>query len=232
VFFAYHIFVLDEIENTLQLTETKNVNYIRIDGKTLIDKRNELIHTFNNNENCLYAILSLSTCYQGISLSSCSNVIFCEMLYHPSKMIEAEDRCHRIGQHAKFVNIHYLYGEDTFDQHMYKQFQNYVKNENIEHKGSDNKILKGGIGKLNLESDSKTKSKMNKGKIESYFNIKDVILHETNCKRSMNSTDTKTFSIFDLTDEEIEKIIMENEYASGNNNEHKPKDKISLIQIS
>ena len=109
--FAHHLFVLDEIEN---FVISHKVKYIRIDGNTLHSNRHELINTFQNDNNCSVAILGITACAHGLTLTAASTVVFAEMYYTPAIMIQAEDRVHRIGQ-ENHVNVHYLYGDNTVD---------------------------------------------------------------------------------------------------------------------
>lgn len=51
----------------------------------------------------------------GINLQSASHMLFLERLYVPSAMVQAEDRCHRIGQ-TRPVHIDYLDAIDTVDE--------------------------------------------------------------------------------------------------------------------
>lgn len=64
-----------------------NVNYIRIDGTTRNDLRTKYINTFQSNENCRAAILSLKACNAGITLTAAKIVIFAELDWNPSVSI-------------------------------------------------------------------------------------------------------------------------------------------------
>lgn len=53
----------------------------------------------------------------GINLQAASNMLFLERLWVPSAMIQAEDRCHRMGQRQQ-VRIDYLDAAKTVDEHI------------------------------------------------------------------------------------------------------------------
>ena len=126
--FAHHKIMLDSIEEEVKKLK---IDYIRIDGKVKVEKRQEYVNKFQNDETCLVAILSITACYTGITLTAASTVVFSELHMTPAVMIQAEDRAHRIGQEHECVNIHYLYGPDTLDEILFKmlnQKQNIFSN--------------------------------------------------------------------------------------------------------
>ena len=126
--FAHHIVMLDAIEEEVKKLK---VDYIRIDGKVKLEKRQEYVQKYQKDETCLVAILSITACYTGITLTAASTVVFSELHMTPAVMIQAEDRAHRIGQEHECVNIHYLYGPDTIDEVLFKmlnQKQNIFSN--------------------------------------------------------------------------------------------------------
>jgi hypothetical protein len=121
IIFAYHISVLDSIEDLLYEFE---VGYIRIDGRVLNEKRDEAVAEFQNKDTCRVALLGITACATGITLTAASTVLFAELYWTPAIMIQAEDRAHRIGQEHSCVNIHYLYGADTIDEIIFPRLRN------------------------------------------------------------------------------------------------------------
>jgi len=65
--------------------------------KTPMKWRHDAINRFQNNEHIRVAILSLTACSQGITLHAAQIVIFLELYWTPSLMVQAEDRIHRLG---------------------------------------------------------------------------------------------------------------------------------------
>jgi SNF2 family DNA or RNA helicase len=60
-------------------------------------------------------VCSMEVAGQGLTLTQSSNVAFLELDWTPAKHDQAEDRCHRIGQHDA-VNAWYLLAADTIDE--------------------------------------------------------------------------------------------------------------------
>lgn len=112
--------VLDAIEEEVKKMKHK---YIRIDGSIATEKRHNYVHTFQNDDECKIAILSITACATGLTLTKASTVVFAEMHFTPAIMIQAEDRAHRIGQEHNCVNVHYLYGADTVDEIIFPKLQ-------------------------------------------------------------------------------------------------------------
>ena len=131
--FAHHTEILDAIEEVIL---NDKINYIRIDGKVAVEKRQDLVNKFQTDEDCLVAILSITACATGLTLTKASTVVFAELHFTPSIMIQAEDRAHRIGQESGCVNIHYLFGADTLDVLLFRKLN---EKQNIVSTTLDNK---------------------------------------------------------------------------------------------
>ena len=186
VFFAYHQFILDLVEDNLKEQRAK---YIRLDSTVLPNKRDELIQEYESNTECHIALLSLSSCYSGISLVSCSNIVFLEMHFNMSVMRQAEDRCYRIGQKCN-CNVHYLYARGTVDDILYYK-------SGIGDTCQRKEI--GEVGELNLTKNEKD----SKGTLNSFL-IQNVNIHESNLKREKEKA-LESFSLLDESNKESTK---------------------------
>lgn len=112
VVFAHHQEMLDAIEDNCK---SKGCCYIRIDGSTQSSRRHALIEDFQNNESVRMAVLSLTACSTGLTLTSAKAVIFAELYWNPGTLLQAEDRIHRLGQ-VDNVDVHYLVAKATVDE--------------------------------------------------------------------------------------------------------------------
>jgi SWI/SNF-related matrix-associated actin-dependent regulator 1 of chromatin subfamily A len=160
IIFAYHIEVLDNISNWL---EEFNIDYIRIDGSVKVDERNIRINQFQHDEMCRVAVLGITACATGITLTKASTVLFAELYFTPAIMIQAEDRAHRIGQEHNCVNIHYLYGVDTIDEIIFPRLRDkyFVVSTTLDDKKMELGMQKLGSGTIGdfEKTDSKSKIK-------------------------------------------------------------------------
>ncbi|XP_031779096.1 SWI/SNF-related matrix-associated actin-dependent regulator of chromatin subfamily A-like protein 1 [Nasonia vitripennis] len=117
--FAHHKNMMDAISNLLT---SKKVLFIRIDGKTHPEQRKQFVDTFQQNENVLVAVLSITAANAGITLTAAQLVVFAELSWNPGILCQAEDRVHRIGQTDNVV-IRYLLAKDTADDYLWPKIQ-------------------------------------------------------------------------------------------------------------
>ena len=106
--------VLDVLEEVLGLW---GYQHLRLDGSTPVPERQELIDTYNTDENYFIFLLSTRAGGVGINLTSADSVIFYDIAFNPQVDRQAEDRCHRFGQ-DKPVTIYKLITSRTVDQNM------------------------------------------------------------------------------------------------------------------
>ena len=250
--FAHHSEVLDAIEEVII---TDKIGYIRIDGKVAIEKRQDLVNKFQTDEDCLVAILSITACATGLTLTKASTVVFAELHFTPSIMIQAEDRAHRIGQDAGCVNIHYLVGEDTLDVLLFRKLnekQNIVSTT-LDNKSKDLNVTKikeqvGDFINMNgkqisvderknisqivdksntsIKSYLSSKNLLSQGNNININNIKDNInLHENNGRRSLLLNEEEKKEENNDINNDDNNNINDNENNNNENNKVKEKKK-------
>lgn len=115
IIFAHHTVMIDGLGEHLQ---EKNVKFIRIDGSVPNSARHKLVTEFQNDEEVQVALLSLTACSTGLTLTAAKAVVFAELYWNPGTLLQAEDRIHRIGQKDN-VDIHYLVAKGTIDEYVW-----------------------------------------------------------------------------------------------------------------
>ncbi|XP_030845914.1 SWI/SNF-related matrix-associated actin-dependent regulator of chromatin subfamily A-like protein 1 [Strongylocentrotus purpuratus] len=117
--FAHHQKVMDALAEALL---KKKIKIIRIDGNTSSYMRNELVEKFQTNDSYQVAVLSITACNAGITLTAASTVLFAELFWNPGILVQAEDRVHRIGQQES-VTVRYLIAKQTADDYIWPLIQ-------------------------------------------------------------------------------------------------------------
>ncbi|KMQ95423.1 swi snf-related matrix-associated actin-dependent regulator [Lasius niger] len=113
--YAHHQNVLDAI---CKVAESMKIQYIRIDGKTNPEQRKHQIDKFQECDDYLAAVLSITAANAGVTLTAANLVVFTELFWNPGILCQAEDRVHRIGQNDN-VLIQYLVAKDTADDYIW-----------------------------------------------------------------------------------------------------------------
>jgi superfamily II DNA/RNA helicase len=124
--FAYHLNLMDALS---QLLNQEGVNFIRIDGSTKADIRNINVNRFQNDPSVRCAVLSIKATSAGLTLTSASKVVFAELDWTPSVILQAESRAHRIGQTRPVIS-YILIAETTADEAIWKKLIEKQKNLN------------------------------------------------------------------------------------------------------
>ncbi len=101
-------------------------NYVRIDGRTSAKKRQSSVDQFQSDPRTQVALLSLTAAGVGITLTSADRIIFVELYWTPAQLMQAEDRCHRIGQ-ASTVEVQYLVANNTLDDCIWPLIREKIK---------------------------------------------------------------------------------------------------------
>lgn len=93
----------------------RKYNFCRLDGSTGIQERQEQMADFNSNPETFIFLLSTRAGGLGINLIGADTVIIYDSDWNPQCDLQAQDRCHRIGQ-SKPVVIYRLVTANTIDQ--------------------------------------------------------------------------------------------------------------------
>ena len=86
-------------------------------GRDSIQQREDAVQAFQRPDGPQLIVGATRVASQGITLTRASNVVFLELEWTPALHDQAEDRCHRIGQHDA-VTAWYLLAADTIDETM------------------------------------------------------------------------------------------------------------------
>ena len=108
------------------LLEQMALKYMRMDGQTATSDRQDQIDAFNSDDSIKVFLLSTTACGMGINLTSADVCIMHDISLNPFSDLQAEDRCHRIGQ-KKPVRIIKLVAKDTVDSDIYEMQERKVK---------------------------------------------------------------------------------------------------------
>lgn len=95
--------------------ELRGWNVCRIDGSVSQESRRTQIADFNNDSEYKVFLLSTRAGGQGINLASADTVILFDSDFNPQQDLQAQDRCHRIGQ-TRPVIVFRLATKDTVEE--------------------------------------------------------------------------------------------------------------------
>ena len=118
ILFAHHHRMLDALE---EVCIKNGVTYIRIDGKTPQNRRQDLVDAFRGDTKHRIAILGLHACSTGLNFTPCRYMTFCETTWCPANLLQAEDRIHRIGATGESVHYTYICAKGTLDERVYSK---------------------------------------------------------------------------------------------------------------
>lgn len=113
--FAFHRQILDAAENYLR---RNRISFVRIDGDSPPFSRQSLVDTYQTNELVKVALLSIKVAGTGLTLTKADRIVFAELDWVPSSLLQAEDRAHRLGR-LKPLFVEYIVADGTLDDCMW-----------------------------------------------------------------------------------------------------------------
>lgn len=125
--FTQFVKMLNILERFLALI---GVPYLRLDGSTKAEMRQVMVDRFNTDERIPCMILSTRSGGIGLNLTGADTVIFYDSDWNPTMDLQAQDRCHRIGQ-MKPVTIYRLISEHTVEESILQKARERKKLNNV-----------------------------------------------------------------------------------------------------
>ncbi|XP_071149250.1 lymphocyte-specific helicase-like [Mytilus edulis] len=93
----------------------RSYSYCRLDGGYSLDERKEQMDAFNSDKDMFIFLLSTRAGGLGINLTAADTVILYDSDWNPQCDLQAQDRCHRIGQTSPVV-VYRFVTANTIDQ--------------------------------------------------------------------------------------------------------------------
>lgn len=95
---------------------------VKLTGSDGIEDRQKSVESFQNDSNVRLFVGQTIAGGVGITLTKADVVIMADLLWTPADHVQAEDRAHRIGQHAS-VNILYFIVKDSIEEDIFGLIQ-------------------------------------------------------------------------------------------------------------
>lgn len=111
VVFAHHHDVIEALEKEFGDAS------VSVYGNTPMTVRQDNVDRFQRDPTCTVFIGGIQAAGVGLTLTAASHVVFAELDWVPGNVTQAEDRCHRIGQHD-MVLVEHLVLEGSLDARM------------------------------------------------------------------------------------------------------------------
>nr|CAB3252475.1 lymphocyte-specific helicase-like [Phallusia mammillata] len=106
--------ILDVLEDYCRF---RKYSHVRLDGSTKCEVRQQYIDQFNKDPEVFMFLLSTRAGGLGINLTAADTVIIYDSDWNPQNDLQAQDRCHRIGQ-TRPVIVYRFVSANTIDQYM------------------------------------------------------------------------------------------------------------------
>ncbi|KAL8944202.1 MAG: hypothetical protein Q9216_000626 [Gyalolechia sp. 2 TL-2023] len=113
--FSQFVMVMDILEDVM---ETLGMRFFRLDGRTKIDERQDMIDQFYADEEITVFLLSTKAGGAGINLACANKVVIFDSSFNPQDDIQAENRAHRVGQ-TKEVEVIRLVTKGTIEEQIH-----------------------------------------------------------------------------------------------------------------
>ena len=117
---------MDQIERYIKSKHKEKKFLMRIDGSTKQSTSHENVNLFQSSNDCRIALLSITACNTGLTLTKANVVVFAQLYFTPAIHLQCEDRVHRIGQSSHCQAI-YLIGKNTLDEDIFEKLNNKQK---------------------------------------------------------------------------------------------------------
>ncbi|KJZ77812.1 hypothetical protein HIM_02989 [Hirsutella minnesotensis 3608] len=179
--------------------ELRGWKICRIDGSVHQDSRRQQIHDFNNDPDYKLFLLSTRAGGQGINLASADTVILFDSDFNPQQDLQAQDRCHRIGQ-TRPVVVFRLATKDTVEESLLMSADAKRRLEKLV-------IRKGGFRTMNQKMDSQ--EDLDSDTLRALL-LKDGLVYEASGEDDRILSDKDLDELCDRSDAAFEKA------ASGN----------------
>eukprot|EP00794_Sanderia_malayensis_P013930 gene13930-15382_t len=116
---GHKVLVFSQMTSMLDIIQDfcywRSYEFSRLDGTMAIPERQEMIERFNNDPDVFLFLLSTRAGGLGINLSAADTCIIYDSDWNPQADLQAQDRCHRIGQ-KKPVLVFRLVTANTVDE--------------------------------------------------------------------------------------------------------------------
>ena len=114
IVFGVHIDVVNLIYESLK-EKYKDIKTHRIIGATTSTQREKIINEFQNEDTPQIIVANMIACGVGVTLTKAHTVVFAELDFTPSNIMQAEARVHRITQ-EHIVNSIFMIAKDSLDE--------------------------------------------------------------------------------------------------------------------
>lgn len=113
VLFSEWTTMLNQIE---PLLDRLQIGFVRLDGKVAQKRRQELVHQFQNDDQCRCIVMS-NAGSTGLNLQAANTVINVDLPWNPAVLEQRIARAHRMGQ-RRCVHVYLLVTEGTIEERM------------------------------------------------------------------------------------------------------------------